>query len=939
VRRGSLLGAAAALLPSVLLAAAPERLADGLLVAVGNAFLKVEVCADNVVRVAYAKDRSFFARPSLAAAPKRCGGARWDLASDAAQATLSTSRLKARVDLASGAVTFLDAHGNELLAEQADGRALTPAVVQGDATFNVRQRWKPADESLYGLGQHHLGLVDIKGYDIDLWQHNGTVVVPFLVGSRGWGVLWDNTSYSRFGDLRSFEAPPSDKLYDATGKAGGLTGTYFAGETFDRRVATRVDRHIDIAVPGDAKEPNLRIHPDLPPTGPASVRWEGEIEATATGDHLIQTFSNNGIKLWLDDRLLVDHWRQGWLPWLDVARLGLTAGRRYRLRLEWTKDQGMETVQLLWKTPAADASTSLWSEVGEGIDYYFVYGPELDAVVAGYRRLTGEAPLLPRWAFGFWQSRQRYKTAQESLDVLAGFRSRRIPIDTIVQDWFYWKDGDWGSHEFDRERFPDPEGWIRRLHELNAKLVISVWPKFYPGTKNFAAMRARGFLYEPNLGEDIRDWLGFPDTFYDAFNAEARQLFWSQVEPALFGKGIDGWWMDASEPDLTPTPTLAGQRSHVHPTALGVGARVLNAYSLVNSQGIYEGQRAVAPDRRVLLLTRSGFAGQQRYGAAVWSGDISSTWTAMQKQVAAGLGFSISGMPWWTMDIGGFSVPARFAKENPAPEDAEEWRELNARWFQWGTFVPLLRVHGEAPNREMWFLGGESHPAYQTQLKFDRLRYRLLPYVYSLAAEVTHAAGTMLRPLVMDFRNDPKARDVRDQFLFGRALLVNPVMTYKARRRPVYLPAAAGWYDFWTGAWAAGGQTIDAPAPYDSLPLYVRAGSILPLGPELQYTSEKPPDPITLMMYAGADGQFALYEDDGTTYAYERGQAVRIPLSWNDNRRTLTIGARSGTFPGTLAERTFEIILVSKASPVGFSFQPEAQRRVRYRGTAVDVRF
>jgi alpha-D-xyloside xylohydrolase len=457
------------------------------------------------------------------------------------------------------------------------------------------------------------------------------------------------------------------------------------------------------------------------------------------------------------------------------------------------------------------------------------------------------------------------------------------------------------------------------------------------GTKNFEAMQERGFLYQPNLHEKIVDWLGHADTFYDAFNPEARKLFWAEVKPALFDKGVDAWWLDASEPDLLPTPTLEGQRTFVHPTAMGAGARPLNAYPLVHSEGVYEGQREAAPDRRVAILTRSAFAGEQRYGAATWSGDISSTWTAMRKQIPAGLGFSISGLPYWSMDTGGFSVPARFAAESPKPEDVEEWREMNARWVEFGAFVPLFRMHGEYPNREMWFFGGEASPAYQTMLKFDRIRYRLLPYVYSLAGAVTHEDGTIMRPLVMDFRADARAREVTDQYMFGPALLVNPVTTFKARSRQVYLPRA-DWYDFWTGAAVAGGKTIDAPAPYDAMPAYVRAGSIVPFGPELQYTDEKPADPITLYVYTGADGAFTIYEDDGVSYGYERGAFARIPVRWDERAKTLTIGRREGSFPGMLAERTFEVVFVSKAKPVGFSFAPKADRAVTYRGEAVVVR-
>jgi alpha-D-xyloside xylohydrolase len=365
---------------------------------------------------------------------------------------------------------------------------------------------------------------------------------------------------------------------------------------------------------------------------------------------------------------------------------------------------------------------------------------------------------------------------------------------------------------------------------------------------------------------------------------------------------------------------------------------MLNAYSLYNSKSVYEGQRAAAPNQRVFILTRSAFAGQQRYAAAVWSGDITSTWTAMRSQIPAGLGISLSGLPYWSMDIGGFSVPARFSAQEPRPEDVEEWRELNTRWFQFGTFVPLLRVHGESPKREMWEMGGESHPAYQAELKFDRLRYRLLPYLYSLAGAVTHEGGTIMRPLVMDFRTDRKALDVSDEYMFGPAFLVSPVTTYKARARAVYLPAAAGWYDFWTGAAAAGGKSADAAAPYDAIPVHVRAGSIIPTGPEMMYTDEKPADPITLWVYAGADGAFTLYEDDGATYGYEKGALSRIPIRWTDATRTLTIGKREGTFPGMQKHRTFEVVLISKDKPVAFTFTPKPDKSTRYDGAAIDIK-
>ena len=373
---------------------------------------------------------------------------------------------------------------------------------------------------------------------------------------------------------------------------------------------------------------------------------------------------------------------------------------------------------------------------------------------------------------------------------------------------------------------------------------------------------------------------------------------------------------------------------------MGTGARMLNAYPLVNSEAIYEGQRRAAPNQRVFILTRSGFAGEQRYAAAVWSGDTSSTWTAMRAQITAGLGFCLSGMPYWTMDTGGFSVPTRFASRNAKPGDEEEWNELNARWFEFGTFVPLLRVHGEYPYREMWEFGGDTSPAYRAELKFDRLRYRLLPYIYSLAGAVTHEGGTIMRALVMDFPADTNVFNLDDEYLFGPALLVNPVTTYQARTRAVYLPATdGGWYDFWNGEWLNGAQTISAPAPYDAIPIYVRAGSIIPTGPHLQYTGEKPADPITLHIYAGADGRFTLYEDDGLTYDYEHGGFATIPIVWDDARHTLAIGERKGKFRGMLKERTFNAVLINRNHPAGFLSEPVVVRSVKYDGKSLQIKF
>ena len=884
--------------------------------------------------------------------PGACRATPFEVQTSDGSLSVVTKRLVVRVARPSGTLTFLDREGRTLLEEKkGGGRSLVPARVMGESTSHVQAQFEPAPgEALYGLGAHQSGLMNYAGRDVDMYQINTVDVVPFLVSSRGYGILWDNTSHTRFGDLREPAHVPASNLYDKSGRRGGLTGTYRQGDCATGAVvATRVDGPIAFGAPEDRpaisevhqapQATNPQIHPQLP-AGEACVVWEGQIESEAAGDYDLLTFANDGLRLWIDDRLLVDTWRQGWLPWWNDVRLSFGARERHAIRIEWRREENEGTLRLKWKTPPRSPFTSLWSEVGDGVDYSFVYGPDLDDVIAGYRELTGRAPLMPRWALGLWQSRERYRTAQESLDTLAEFRRRGIPIDTIVQDWQYWKEDQWGSHEFEPARFPDPAAWIREIHDrYHARLMISVWPKFYTTTENFRALKAKGFLYPETLKRPTKDWLGYVHTFYDAFNPEARKLFWAQMNEALFSKGVDAWWMDATEPEPVGEATSGALKAAMNPTALGSGARMANAFALVNSQAVYEGQRAADPDKRVFILTRSAFAGIQRYASATWSGDVSADWASLRTQIPAGLNFALSGVPWWTTDVGGFTVRRKWSAQNPRPEHVEEWRELVTRWFQFGTFCPLLRVHGQFPNREMWFFGAdEGHRAYRTQLAFDQLRYRMLPYAYSVAADVTRRHATIMRPLVMDFREDTEALAIGDQFLFGPSLLVNPVTAPGVTSRSVYLPRGADWYDFWTGALHMGGRRIDAPAPYESLPLYVRAGSILPMGPELQYTVEKPADPMTLWVYTGTDAAFELYEDDGVSYGYEKGAFATIPFRWDQASGTLSIGERAGSFPGMLAAREIKVVFVSKAAPVGHSAAPTSVRSVRYEGQPVVVK-
>jgi alpha-D-xyloside xylohydrolase len=584
--------------------------------------------------------------------------------------------------------------------------------------------------------------------------------------------------------------------------------------------------------------------------------------------------------------------------------------------------------------------------MGNEIDYYFIYGNSMDEVISGYRTLTGKAQIMPKWAMGFWQSREKYNTRRELLDVLCEFRRRRIPLDNIVIDWNHWPENAWGSHEFDLKRFPDPKGMVDSIHALNAKIMISVWPKFYTNTGHFKEFEEKGWMYMQSVRDSLRDWVGpgYRYGFYDAYDPEARKLFWKQMQDHYYPLGIDAWWMDASEPNVRDCTDMQYRKALCGPTALGPSTQYFNAYALMNAEAIYDGQRKMDPDRRVFLLTRSGFAGLQRYSTATWSGDIATRWEDMKAQISAGLNFAMSGIPYWTMDIGGFCVERRYEKAQrewnrtkKENADYKEWRELNARWYQFGAFCPLYRSHGQFPYREIWNIAPEGHPAYQSMVYYTRLRYRMMPYIYSLAGMTHFNDYTIMRALVMDFGKDKNVLDISDQFMFGPALMACPVYTYKARQRKVYFPDGNGWYDFYTGKHITGGQTLTVDAPYEQIPLYVRSGAILPYGPDLQYTDEKTASEIILYVYTGQDGAFTLYEDENENYNYEKGQYSMIPFKYDEATRSLTIGKRQGEFSGMLKERTFRIVTVSPTQMQ--AFDPDASgKTITYNGGKQTIR-
>lgn len=557
------------------------------------------------------------------------------------------------------------------------------------------------------------------------------------------------------------------------------------------------------------------------------------------------------------------------------------------------------------------------SEVADSIDYYFLYGPDFDKIIASYREITGAAPLFGKWAYGYWQCKNRYDSQQELEGIAQKYRDLHIPLDNIVQDWFWWNV--MGDPVFNKN-YPDPKGMLETLHNEHVHLMISVWPFFRPGSPVYDDMDKRGFFIAKTL---VSGFHPAGMALYDVFNPEARQYYWKLMNDALFKIGVDAWWLDTTEPE---TEGLETNLLATHKVALGDGARYANEYPLLTTTGVYEGQRAAPNQKRVFILTRSGYAGSQRNAAAVWSGDVDPNWETFRRQIPAGLNLSVSGIPYWTTDIGGF------VSANP---DDPRYRELYIRWFQFGTFCPIFRAHGTRTTNqnEIWSYGPE---AQKILTAYDQLRYRLMPYIYSLAWKTTSEGYTIMRPLVMDFRSDVRAQNVADEFLFGPAILVSPVTEPGAVSRHLYLPSAV-WYDFWTGWLAKGPRTVDSPAPIDRLPLFVRGGSILPLGPDVEYAAEKPADPVEIRVYRGASGEFTLYEDENDNYNYEKGAHATIPFIWDEASQTLTIGDRVGAFPGMLESRTFRIVFVAENHGVGGALTQPPDKTVTYAGKKIVV--
>ena len=959
-----------------------------------TALVRLQVLGEKIIRVSATAENSFSDPKSLIIVPQN-KYVNYSVSEKADTVIVETKALKAKVNGITGEVWFTDSKGKLLLQEKKGGgkifKPYSVTQVHANGTPEKYDGWtiqqifeSPADEAFYGLGQHQADEWNYKGRNEELFQYNTKVSIPFVVSNKNYGILLDSYSLCRFGNPNDY-SQLSDlfKLYDKEGVEGALTGTY----THEKQ-NTLIRREDSLYFENLKSAKNL---PNFKLDG-AKVLYEGEIEPLVSGEYRFCHYYSGYQRIYIDGKSVYTDdvagkgkeqviWRTAWNPNARKFALKLEKGKKYSFRLEWTPDGGEAYCGLRAYAPVDDSvqqKQSWWSEMTKQLDYYFMAGENADEVISGYRSLTGKAQIMPDWLLGFWQSRERYKTQDEIVDALKGFRDRKLPIDNIVMDWNYWTPDSWGAFTFDPTRFSSPKKMIEDIHAMNAKIMISCWPKYYLTVENFKELNEKGMIYQQSVKDSLYDWLGYKYAFYDAYDETARKIFWRQLYENLGTIGMDAWWMDASEPNVRDCTDLNYRKLLCGPTKYGSSDEFFNAYSIVNAEAIYDGQRAYetaiekkginptdskalydhatwnqeghsntfSPNNsRVFLLTRNGFAGEQRFSTATWSGDIGTRWEDLKTQITAGLNFSISGVPYWSQDIGGFSVEKRFeaaqrefdasGKEN---EDLKEWRELNARWHQVGMWAPIYRTHGQFPFREPWNIAPENHPAYGVIKNCLNLRYRLMPYIYSLAADVHFNDYTIMRPLIMDFAHDKEVTNIAYQFMFGPAFMINPVYTYKAREREVYFPNNNIWYDMYSGNIISnGGEKKLIAAPYERIPLFVRAGSIIPLGPQIEYTQQKPADKICLFIYAGTNGEFTLYEDEGTNYGYEEGRFSRIRFSYNDSSRSLTISEREGSFSGMLNKRTFTVVLVSPENAKALDADAEG-KLVKYYGKETTVK-
>jgi len=774
---------------------------------------------------------------------------------------LSLPRIRCEIDDHTGQLRFLDRDGAVLLSEADGGRRLEPGKLGDEDIVIAEQAFvSPTDERLYGTGCFQDGALDLRGLPRRLTQVNTQISLPFVLSSRGYGLLWHHRGRAEFN--------PQPNLV-VLRKSG-------VGETLTASVSTSSGNAVT--------ERRMAI-------------FEGEIEVATAGRQalLLDIGKKMGTRyrVEIDGNTVTEH-DNFWLPPTTSFFADLTAGRHV-VRVEANDSDeptlafGPVTDSTVWRSPVAAA-----------IDYVVIAGPSAAEVMAGYRDLLGATPMLPIWTFGYVHCRERFHSTDEILDTLDEFRRRKLPLDVIVQDWQYWGDHGWNAMRFDEANYPDPKRLVDEVHHRDARLMLSVWARIDPTSEIGQEFARRGYFIAGT------DWVDF-------FNPEAAAFYASEQERRLRQFGIDAWWQDATEPE---NDDLDGRM-----TAAGRGEHNQLAYPIEVTRAVADSWAASVPDTRALILTRSAFLGQQRYPAFTWSGDVGNDWATLKNQIPAGLNMAAAGYAYWTVDAGGFFRPGPGQFTDPA------YAERFLRWFEYATFLPMQRVHGFETDTEFWRYG---EPVETISRAYLELRYRLLPYIYSAAAETTRSGLPMMRPLVFDFAADDRALDEAHAYMFGDALHVAPVFAAAAEHWPVYLPdAPGGWYDAWTGEHRAGGREYRVESPVDRIPLHARAGSILPLGPVRQSTANADDGRLEIVIFPGADGSFELYEDDGISLAYERGASARIAFRWDDGRRELSIGSRTGSFDGMPGERQ---LTVRATAPGRGAFSRDQGIELTYRG-------
>lgn len=769
------------------------------------------------------------------------------------------SDIKVEVDADKQVITVSDKDGRKVFT--ATSHHLRNATVGGEEVKEASLAiLSPTDEYIYGLGQFQDGYTNIRGLMRRLTQVNTQISIPMMLSNKGYGLLWNNYGLTDYN--------PAD------GKVVLQRGTRVSGTEVVNVTSTEGGKR-------EVRERNI---------------YSATFDVEQDGDYALML--DVGQKMARRHNLEIDgntviEMQNLWLPPTASVIVRLKAGK-HQLKAELSR--GDNPVLYYNKV---DDKTVMRSPVAEAVDYTVFVGTP-DEIIATYRQLTGVAPMMPQWAMGYIHCRERFHSQNEILDNAKRFRNEQLPIDVIVQDWQYWGKYGWNSMTFDEEHYPNPKQLTDSLHKMNMRLMVSVWSKIDKRSEVGQQMLASGH-YIPNT-----DWIDF-------FSEDAANAYWSNFSKRLVPLGIDAWWQDATEPE---NDDLAGRRVNKGKWS---GEKVRNVYPMLVNKTVYEGLLTDRPEQRPMILTRSGFAGIQRYGTALWSGDVGNDWETLRRQIAGGLGMQAAGVPWWTYDAGGFFRPGNQYKD-------KAYIERLLRWVQTSVYLPLMRVHGYQSNTEPWCYGDEAKSIIAKSLEE---RYRLLPYIYSHAAEVSASGYTLMRPLVFDFSADAEALRQLHEYMFGSALLISPITEPGVTSWKTYLPKnAAGWYDYRTGKHYEGGKYITTTVDKTFIPVFARGGSIVPVGAPRQYAAQTTADPLELRIYPGADAQFTLYEDDGVSQSYRNGECTRISFNWDDERRTLTIARRQGSYDGMLKRINFNVTL-----PDGTS------KSVVYKGKKITCKF